>query len=70
MKTTHRLHTHTRAFYITRISGPAEPLILALAEGWLASLTNGFASLNPDGWLRPLSLLIDYTNEQLRERGD
>jgi hypothetical protein len=30
----------------TRISGPYGPLILALAKGWLATLTRGFASLN------------------------
>ena len=35
-----------RVIYNTRISGPYRPLILALAEGWLASITRGFASLN------------------------
>ena len=35
-----------RYLYIyTGISGPYGPLILALAEGWLALLTRGFASL-------------------------
>jgi hypothetical protein len=32
-------------FICTRISGPYGPFLLALAEGWLASLTRGFASL-------------------------
>jgi hypothetical protein len=42
-----------RKYYITRISGPYGPLILALAEGWLASLTRGFATLNQWRGLRP-----------------
>ena len=33
-------------FYPTRISGPYGPSLLALAEGWLASLIGGFAILN------------------------
>ena len=41
----------------TRISGPYGPLILALAEGWLASLTRGFATLNHLRGLRRLSFL-------------
>ena len=48
---------YIQKIYYTRISGPYGPLILALAEGWLASLTRGFASLNHWRGLRPLSFL-------------
>ena len=37
----------------TRISGPYGPQILALAEGWLATLTRGLATLNLVWGLRP-----------------
>ena len=46
-----------KGLYTTRISGPYGPLILALAEGWLASLTRGFATLNHWRGLRPFSFL-------------
>ena len=36
---------HSIVYIYTRISGAYGPLILALAEGWLASLAEGLASL-------------------------
>jgi hypothetical protein len=41
----------------TRISGPSGPQILALAEGWLASLTRGLSTLNLIWGRCPLKLL-------------
>ena len=43
--------------YTTRISGPYGPLFLALAEGWLDSLTRGFATLNHWRGLAPFPSL-------------
>ena len=47
-----------QAYRSTRISGPYGPQILALAEGWLASLTRGLATLNLIWGLRPLNFIF------------
>ena len=50
----------------TRISGPYGPLILALAEGWLASLTRGFASLNLSLGLCPPLIPFWWEQKQMQ----
>ena len=52
---------YTCNYIYTRISVPYGPSILALAEGWLASLTNCFATLNFMRGLRPLQFPLNPT---------
>ena len=49
-------HLDNKLYIITRISWPYGPLILALAESWLAPLARGLAALNLKWGLRPLTL--------------
>ena len=54
MRTRNDMHRMITKFNILEFKGPYGPQILALAEGWLASLTSCFATLNNMRGLRPL----------------